>query len=249
MCTCHFSFLRLVQLLRNDVFLHRRSIFLFLLAAFGFLFLGDLLTILNNRAPVYHQYYYELILFSGGTWFSARVFAFLHRAEESYAFLMLPASALEKIGGKIIISSIGYLLFSFAVFYLFYLLAYGLAWLWRAPFYRLMNPFDLAFLKMIMAYLSLQSMVFAASLYFKKHPLVKLSLFLLIFLPILAVFAMLFLSLSFSYYPEAYYWKLLTLDSFSPHVNYFIKLIFWGILPLFCWVLSYFKFAEYELLA
>ena len=169
---------------------------------------------------------------------------------------MLPCSTLEKMLSKLLISS---LLYPIALI-LFYSLLAGLSeifnWVIFGSRYDFFNPFLGGRMSAIPYYLVGQSIFFAGATYFRKHPFAKTLLFLALMVIVLSLISASLLRIfyggsfmnQYSIDSSQYFASVgRQFKSFSHFIISLAKIVFWGLIPPFCYVLSYFKLSEKEI--
>ncbi len=177
-----FSARRLWYLLRGDFLAEWRAQAYFSGTTAALIFLISLL--LYRSGPVFatmHQELYGYALFMWGIWATSRAFHPLHDRTRREAYLLLPASALEKMLARLLPVTLGlgialpvYILVLSALVESFNLAVFGN----HRP---LFDPFDPGIWKLFGYYLILQSPFFLGAAWFRGFPLLKtlLALFLL----------------------------------------------------------------------
>ena len=103
----NFSIQRVAWLIRNDIWEGYKLVGVIALAVFGF-FLFPYLNLDLNEDPTRHELLYNLLLFVGGFIFTSIIFRELYTKPRGQFYLTLPASHLEKITSKWLLSAILY---------------------------------------------------------------------------------------------------------------------------------------------
>ena len=172
-----FSVRRLGYLLRGDFLAEWRAQAYFSGTTAAFIFLISLL--LYRSGPVFatmHQELFGYALFMWGIWATSRAFHPLHDRTRREAYLLLPASALEKMLARLLPVTLGlgialpvYILVLSVLVESFNLAVFGS----HRP---LFDPLDPAIWKLFGYYLILQSPFFLGAAWFRGFPLLKTTL-------------------------------------------------------------------------
>jgi len=162
-----FSFSRFFRLLRNEFWLVSNGIW----AIFGILLFILIILVAagdfeNDDLPFHQFMYASMVLF--GFFISAAAFKELHKEEESYLWLALPGSLLEKYLCRLVLTSLGYFIVA-SIAYALFALALNTA---LAVIYGMtvtpLNPFSSFALKCLAIYLVGHSFIFAGAAYFRQ---------------------------------------------------------------------------------
>ena len=113
-----FSFRRLSLFIKSDLAINSATIFTFGITTFAVLFLYGLVSANELRADNFHPVIFAWILFGGGLWLTSKAFADLHNEDQNQNFLLLPASNLEKLLGRLLLMTIGYFVSMVLIFYI-----------------------------------------------------------------------------------------------------------------------------------
>lgn len=263
-----FSFNRTLKLIRKDMFSEYKNLIIWLSTTAGVMIVISALSIVIqkiqgggiNGSESFHMVFYILLLFPGGYILTSSMFKDVHDKARNIYWLTLPGSTFEKLISRLLISSVFYALLLTliypalaAVSELFNMAVLGL----RHEFF---NPFSMDTLKKIPYYLVTQSLFFAGAASFRKHPLAKTLLSLALFQIVLSIIAMLLMRAIFG----SYFSSMQNLDfngsnfmnfsggtvgSLTDFGRFAIragKIIFWGFMAPFFYVLSFFKLSEKE---
>ncbi len=227
---------------RNDItFLCLKIIAIFILgtALLGFIGLPSI-----TIAPLF---YYLILYFVGIRW-AANAFPELRNKEKCCSWLMVPGSAFEKYISRLILSSIGFaVLFSVLYFIgvnignIINLIVFNNHFIPFVPFETVDVPFTIASL------VTLHSIFCVGGLYFKRYPIVKTVLFVLLIIILLMVSISTIGGLLFSYRVSFNVQNFPILSRYwTMSVSWFFKLFFYCIIPVFCWVIGYFRLKKVE---
>ena len=200
---------RLGLLMRNDFVLHTRIIWISIVIV---------LILLLINAP--NSPFVAWILYIGGLWITGLSFSEVHNPQKSYSFLTLPASPLEKVLNRWLITAVFYPVLVLGIYLLLYIFKHGLAL--SIPLYHIAN--------WIKVYWIFQSIFFLGAIYFKSHPMIKTLASILIF------------NLIFINYLVALSWIFNT----GYYILYFKFGFLWFLIPIYFWIVSYIRFTESE---
>lgn len=241
---------RLTFLIKNDIIMHRHTIYVVIGTIIGILLLFNLISPHNiytvNTDPTAMLW----ILFLGGIWATSLSFKELYNKEKNYLFLILPCSNLEKLLNKLILTAIIYPLAVIILYTLFYWLIAILTKLIYHFTPTLFNPFQATIWLSVASYIVIQSMFFLGTIYFKSHPIIKTILCLIILGIIISIFTLitgifLFKHLFFHgifFLPN---FKIL-LSPVEKSLADVIHITFWVVLAPTCWIISYLRLKEFE---
>ena len=196
-----FSLQRLWLLLRADLITGYRSVLLVSGALAG----AILLTVIATRGTfvlggVFYRECFGLVLFAWGIVASSRAFRPMHDKTRNEAWLLVPASVLEKTLARLLAVTIGltgYLLVFFGVVSVaietLNLLLFGD----RNPFF---NPFDSTVRDRISLYIILQPFFFLGGAWFRKAHFVKTTLAITVAVIALGAFTLITVRIVFAGY-------------------------------------------------
>ena len=254
----NFSIQRIGWLIRNDIWEGYKLIGIFALAIFGF-FLIPYLNLDVHEDPTRHEILYSLLLIGGGFIFTSIVFRELYTKPRGQFYLTLPASHLEKISSKWVLSAILYPLGITIGYWLFSSIANGLYEMlhgqspdsflsyWQSENQRML-PF---------VYIVLQSIFFLGAITFTRYNIFKTGFSLFIAgLSLVIIFAMLLRLVLWKYFdgmqfpnqemrvlePSTSFQDFVT--STIPNIAYYL---FWFVLAPYLLLVSYFKLKEREI--
>ena len=244
------SIKRLYLLMRCEVLLHKRTLFLVIATVLGILLLSAVFSPDRAETIFANPSTFLVILFIAGFWISSKAFRILHIPRLARNYLLLPASQLEKFLSRWLLTSVGLALFFVALYFVFSLVVYGLVWV----FYQISIPlFVVASAKLwhgILIYCILQSIILLASIYFRGHCLLKLVLTLVVLKFGIFIFTVLMSSIFLGHTIANAPFALSQLAFAFPTMGHFflasVVWIFWLGLAPFCWLVSYVRFKESE---
>ncbi len=178
----HFSLARFTYLLRLALFQEQRRAALIILASLGVALLLVLLVhssesvITNDRLFALHSDFFIVTLFIGGYLFAGSTFPALRQPVATYRFLMLPASALEKLLAYWLLSTLLYPLVYLAAYWGFSLVVNAVAGAFYPAFYRSFALEPGVWRSLLVLSLTQSVFVLGAAL-FRKVPLIKTFLY------------------------------------------------------------------------
>lgn len=257
-----FSLKRMALLFRRDLAANYRTILIAASVVAALVLVSSLLAGWQHGAGKPHQIFYFQVLFIGGYLVSSRTFREIHDTQKSYAYVLLPASTLEKFSQRLLSTSLVYTLGTLTA----YLAVAGLCELLNKLLFGfslpLFNPFNRVTLLILAGYLVSQSVFVLGSVYFRKTAFLKTLLTLFLLGVLLGVLAYLGLVLLL---PD-YFDGLKPSDDLNLYFEYMerqgwqgggvigvfraaavaARIFFWGLLAPLCWVLSYRRFRRVE---
>ena len=165
-----FSLQRMLLLIKNDVMVNHRSWLITSAAIAGVLFVFAV--VFDQLSPVFYTSSFTSILFILGLIMSSRAFQELQDKTRNEAYLLLPASALEKTASRLFIVTLGLIIY-LLVFFTALSVVIGLVRMLLNAEAYFFNPFNSGLWLMILIYLHVQSYFFLGAAWFKKLNLVK----------------------------------------------------------------------------
>jgi hypothetical protein len=170
--------------------------------------------------------------------------------ELAIAWMMLPGSILEKFLSRLLITSV----LLFVAIYISFFIGINAgniitALIWQNTFYLNIPLYESSAQQSIIVFLNLHAIFFAGGLYFKKHPFIKTCLSVLIIslciTAVLSAFGGLAYAVRTSNSGETYYMMNRYWPEFAGRA---IKLLFYCIIPVFCWIISYYRLREKQMI-
>jgi hypothetical protein len=245
---------RVYSLIRNAIVLNRSSILFITAALASILSLLSLFDTYGNCSPMFHRNAYLVIFFPGGILLTTRAFRDLHDPVKGFSWLLLPASSLEKILSRILLTTLVYSFGSLVIYLLFSLFSEGINMLVLRRCHLIFDPFDPVIFKSIGIYLVVQAPFLTGAVYFKKHALSKTILFLIFSILIIGVGLLIAMRIIFG---EGFSWWNVQEIFYSNEVDDFTavgsgvintaKALFWFAVPSVSWIICYFRYKETEL--
>jgi len=242
---------RLYYLIRRDFVINYKSFLIGIGAVGGFLLLlllGD--TYARGYLgydPVVVTFY--LFFFIGGFIFTSRVFNEIDRQESGYRYLTLPASTLEKLISKWLLSSIVFIIVSYVGMQIVVLLGALISVALFEVEFHIINFAKADFIIEAARYLVIHSIFFLGACAFRNHNFLKTVLAIFIVGVVVSVFttivAYLLPGKSIIVNPE-YVSELEHLNSsgFLETISQLKYIVTWYVIAPFFLIVSYFKLTE-----
>jgi len=180
-----YDFKRIVLLAKLKFSLHKKILFLSVMGYFALLLIIGFFIAYANRdhaelfqfTTIFHYISLPIMMVIGSILLSGRSFQDMNTAEKSTIQILIPSSTLEKYTVHLIATSILWMLFSFASYFVFSLLFNGMWSVFFGYDFELFNAFDIfnvyMIAEIITGYFLLHSIFFLGSAAFKKYPIVK----------------------------------------------------------------------------
>jgi len=250
------------------MFSEYKSLIIWVLASAGVMFvisaLNMLFQVLNGSDPGtnsnFHMVFYIIFLFPGGYLLTSSMFKDLHDKSKNIYWLTMPGSTFEKMLSRLLISSLLYVILLTLVYPVFAALSELLNLLIFNIRHDFFNPFNGDVMRLIPYYFVTQSIFFAGAAFFRKHPFAKTILSLAGLQMVISILAVILLRVFFgSYFTSLQNFNFSeidimnftgnSMDSVNRTMDFLLtsaKVVFWGILSPFFYILSYFKLSEKE---
>lgn len=275
----HVDVKRIAALFKKDILESYRAAYIVSAAAFAILLIVYLIAAFVGRSsgldaglsimrmrgdyPL-HESLYPVLLFFGGLIVTSLAFGEAHNKNKNHGWLMLPASNLEKLTARLLMTSLGYAAGSLAFYFFFSLIAAGVSSLFIGVNFPVFNPFNREILLNVAHYLVTHSIYLLGAIYFRKYHFLKTTLsfigFGIAFAMLLAIFVRLvFWEYFTGFLPSE---KLITLidsvdnwDLVAERLNvekagrvFEIagNVLYWAILAPVCWTIAYLRLRETE---
>ncbi len=188
----NFSFRRIGILIRHDFMIEWRTYALLggLTALLYFLLtLEDYLEGALDPSPYPSMFGYALFIW-GLFLTTSHAFRPLHKSTSRESYLLMPASALEKMLARLIPLTVGLaislILFIFLISCFIEMVLFTLSGIWRPPF----NPFDISVAEMVATYILIQAPFFLGGVWFRKLSLLTTAIILIPILSLLLASAL-----------------------------------------------------------
>jgi hypothetical protein len=184
--------------------------------------------------------FFGMVLFIGGVLITSSSFADLHDPRRCTAYLMLPASMLEKFLSRALLSSVGYTIAATALVWLSSCAASGLCRMMRGASLSFIDLTHPQIWKSICAFLVLQSLFLFGAVLFRKHAFIKTILGVGLLLLLLMILSGVMFNLGFfdAFRKGMDFSGNAQIDVLgNPVVNAVMKYV----LPPFLWIAAFFK--------
>jgi hypothetical protein len=252
---------RFYLLVRNVIVLNKSAILIVSAAVGGILLFLSALDVLGGYRPRFHQGLYLGVLYLGGLIVTNRIFREFHDPVKGPAWLLIPASLLEKVSSRIALSTVMYVITTIIIYFSFSLLSEGLNWLLFRRHHPLFNPLDQWVLRGVVLYIVLQAPLLVGAIYFQKHSLSKTILVFLGYTFVFFVVVVISMWLFFGNYFGGLLPGLETLfkqtgisdDAIIPNIVklssvaiWIWRIIFFALIPPLCWTICYYRLKETE---
>ena len=259
----YFSPGRFFLILKRDFFSNYRTILITIGAIAAFVILASTISAFNRSGEEFHLILYFLLLFVGGFIISSRAFREMHNPQSSFTYITLPGSQLEKFTGKLILTSIGYVIGALIIYSAISAVSEIINQLLFGYTHAFLNPFTRVFIIGSAAFVVIQSLFLTGAVFFKKNSLIKTILMLAVLA--IAILVIVILSARFIFpgflngvkpvkeefqsFQEFTEWLGMNEDRLREVGRaawIIIKILFWAVLAPLCWTVSYFKFKKAE---
>lgn len=234
------SLQRLFLFTRCDVAIYANTIATFALTLLAVLILyslGDYAELITGQ---FHPTIFAWVLFLGGLWLTSKSFVDMHTKDRNCTFLTLPVSNLERFLGRLLLTTVGYIIAVCIIFTVASILAAGLAFLIFRISTVLFNPFASDILGYLLGYICLQSLFFLGAIYFRKNNASKTILaFCLMVVVFTSVAFLLFILIVGPrvFFGSNYIWE------FVVSIKYIVAIF----VPLCAYLIAYLRLCEYEI--
>ena len=252
---------RFYLLVRNGVVLNKSAILNVSAAVGGLMLFLSALDAFWGYRQWFHQWFYLGVLYLGGLIVTNRIFREFHDTVKGPAWLLIPASLLEKALSRIALSTVVYVVTTMLVYFGFSLVSEGFNWLLFRRYHPLFNPFDPLILHGVVLYFVLQAPLLVGAVYFRKHSLSKTILALLGYTFVFIVVVVCAIWLIFGNYFDGLFPGLEALiEQTGTHDEAIVanierlgrvalwiwRIVFWALIPALCWTTCYYRLKETE---
>ena len=245
----HFSIERLWWLLRADFTGGYRSLLTVSATLAGVILIASLMALNGpGGAQSFFISWFGAMLYVWGAIASSRAFSELHDKTRNVAYLLIPASAIEKTLARLVAATVGLTLYLLLFTSAVSLLVAGLHSLIPGARAGLFNPFDPRLWPLIGGYFFLQSFFFLGAAWFRRRHFIKTALVI----TLVGIGLMLFTLLTFSavFRPVGIDNLEILIEGAAGSYQGVIRLletltaILMTILPLACWSIAWLRVRE-----
>jgi hypothetical protein len=235
----------LVGLLRNDLMRTYRSTLLItgtaalvaLVVSLGGAYDGDV-----GQAPLFYRAFFISALFAWGTIATSVCFSDMHGRSTNTAFLLLPASALEKTVSRLLIHTVGLIAYLLVFTMVLSWLLEGINTLSIGERRELFSPFDGLVWSLVPHFIVAQALFFLGAAWFRKVQFVKTVGAALAIVIGLSAFAVLMIRLLDPRGTGAGF----HIDDPIDWIVEVAPFIYFAVLPVLCWFVAWLRVTEAE---
>lgn len=243
----YFSIDRFCLLVKISVMQGYRSL-LTISSAIGLVIVLSGLLFSQSGVGFYNQWF-GLLLLGWGLILSSRAFHTLHDKTRNEAYLLIPASSIEKVLVALLITSLGFILFLLTFISFMSVTVELLRFVLKQPSSVIFNPMDEGVWRFIGIYISAQAFFFLGAVWFRSFHIAKTILSIGVVAFVLFVFSALVIKIFFASYfadgvdtGEAFY----ALWNISEGRLLFLHNMLDVLLPLACWFIAWLRFREVQ---
>ena len=245
----HVSIQRTWWLLRADFASGYRSLLTVSGTLAGIILVASLISLRGAAgAQAFFLWWFAAMLFVWGAIESSRAFRELHDKTRNEAYLLVPASAIEKTLARLLATTIGLTLFLLIFTTVVSVLVTGLHLLIPGSSAGLFNPVDPQVLPLITGYFFLQSFFFLGAAWFRRRHFIKTLLVLNLLTIGMIVLLLLTVGIVFAPASMADVENLVELATGSYRglalLGETLQTIFVILLPLACWTIAWLRVRE-----
>ncbi len=172
----HLSVQRLGFVLRNDLLRTYRSALVVsgtaalvaLAVSIGIAYFGDV-----GRTELFYRFFFVAALFTWGTIATSSCFSDMHGRGTNMAFLLLPASALEKTVSRLLIYTVGLVVYLLAFTTVLSWVVEGINTLWIGERREFFSPLDPVAWLLLPHFIVTQALFFLGAAWFRKLQVIK----------------------------------------------------------------------------
>jgi hypothetical protein len=246
-----FSVNRFKLLVARQLTVNYKTMLIAAGAITGFLIVVSLLTVFTGGGGMSSEAFLGLVMpffFIGGYLLTSVSFSELNTPHKGYLYLMLPATAFEKLMSAWVISSVMYLVSGALIIWGINLLLLALSSIVGVQGVEVINMFSPEVLKPLGVYLVTQSIFFLGAIWFRKVHFLKTLLSMFGVLMMLMFFTGIMMMIFFFRQETGFTINSNNSVNFSgyPFVNELMKYLFWICLAPFFITVAYFRLKERE---
>jgi hypothetical protein len=235
-----FNLTRMLLFMKRQTFLKLNALLIAAGAIFGTLMMISVLTVYFSPQSIPNLInIYNITFFISGFIVTSRIFSELHVPQQSYAYITLPVSSLEKLAGSWLQSSVLFIILFKGICMLFYFLACLIG----QKIECFAQLFTFEELRNIGLFIVLQTVFFLGAVYFRKNNFLKTILALFTVNVCVALFSLIFALIVFKGHQHSGNFTI-SLNDLAKPSQQVISFAFWVLLGPFMLLVSYFRLKE-----
>ncbi len=251
-----FNIERLINQIKWDASQYARLILLGFGVVFGIQLFRTFTSVIDGHFShsAFHSGNFGTLLMIGGLIFTSMIFNELSAPQSRQFYLTVPASHLEKFVSKLLITTIGFVVFTISTYWFFSAFNSLMAKVIGGYDISIFNPFRSRNIDMVQIYLVIQSVFLLGAITFRRYSFLKTGLALLLIGMIFAtVWGSAFSAIFYEYFKDGdlnfavsgddIFYDMEDRLTFFGNLLYYL---FWLALAPVMWVISYFKLTEKE---
>ena len=213
-----------------------------------FLILTIFFGMTSSQQIVMNDWFFPILFFSG-IFVAKKAFKDLYDKDKCITWMMVPGSSFEKFLSRLLyVLVIHFVLLSFV-----YMLGVNIGRLFTSMLFNLQFRFFTPFSGYNIAvgygfYVTATSIFFTGGLYFKKHSIIKTIFFILLVVLVIKIILIVTGIIIFTNGFEYIVQSLPEIIKYWIHsISIYFKLMFFCVIPVFCWLISYTRMKEKEI--
>ena len=260
----YFNVKRLYLLIKKDLFIEKKFLAITPITIALLIIVASFIAALNRANPNFHISFFTLLLYTIGVVITSKIFSEMHSLKRNHFWYMTPASDLEKVTSRFVISAVIWPLLLMIIYSLISLLSETINLYSLGYKNNPLVPTNTEVWIRIGNYILIQSLFFYGAALFKRHQLIKMGLSLLLFMALLFIIAMIIFHLTvgentgYFGFRQFYQWG----NNYSQSYNFSIdseslqrifeiikkttKIFYYFIMAPLFWILTYLKIRHNE---
>ena len=242
----HLSMTRLMLLLRSNLITDYRSWLTIMATVAGVIFITALFP--GNGSSKFYLNWFAFILFAGGLIMTSRAFHEMHDKTRNEAFLLTPASSLEKTIIKLFTTTAIFILsLILFVFIVSVIISIIKPFLLNNPS-AILNPFNEQIFQLIPKYLFVQSLYFLGAAWFKKIHFIKTTFMISAIVIALLLITIISIKMFFGSFQTNINFDPSTFENLGDYKSIALTL-YYGLaylIPATCWLIAWFRVNEVQ---
>lgn len=258
-----FNTKRFFNIVKTEVLPAYKAALITFAAVGGLLFVINVSSVGSWDRWNMHLIFYPITLFLTGLLTTSFTFKDMHSKQRSHAYLTLPGSRFEKYAAKLILTGIGMVVATMALYFVVSVVSAAVTRLIFGMNHRIFNPFEPLIWKLVAQYIIVHSVFFLGAVFFRKLSFLKTILSLTVFgfglnILVALVYGAMVLFMFLTHRADGgSIWSFTWMSNWSMsagleqikkfEVLYRVLVMFYYfVLPPFLWVTGYFRYAEKE---